>query len=261
MNTFLVLATFLYFLGMAKYLLYLGLRKKILFILATAAIGLGFLAQTAGLVELSKVTGHGPYTNASEYCLFLAWTLFAVFLVAEGIFRIKPLGAFMAPLGFLLMLLAIVFSSGEGPPGEVTKAYWLTMHRTLASVSFGAFGLIFAAGVMYLLQERQLKLKRFDGWYQRLPSLSILDSANRGGVIFAFPIFTIGVVAASFWSMQHYGKVMKIDFSTFVLFVGWAIYGILLLGRLVFGWQGRKAAVLGVIAFGIVVSSLVIHLG
>ena len=120
------------------------------------------------------------------------------------------------------------------------------MHRTLASISFGAFGLIFAAGVMYLLQERQLKLKRFDGWYQRLPSLSILDSANRGGIIVAFPIFTIGVVAASFWSMQHYGKVMKIDLSTFVLFVGWMVYGTLLLGSYcIFGWQGQTGGHFG----------------
>lgn len=260
MNTFLVIATFLYFLGMAKYLLYLGLRKKVLFILATVAIALGFIAETVGLVMRSSITGHGPYTNAFEYCLFLAWTLFGAFLVAEGIFRIKPLGAFMAPLGFLLMLMAVALDPGQ-VTGQATKAYWLTMHNTLASVSFGAFCLIFAAGVMYLIQERRLKLKKFDGWFLRLPSLSVLDSANRGGLIFGFPIFTIGVVAASVWSQQHYGQFMKVDFSTYALGAGWLLYGLLLVGRLAFGWRGRRAAVIGVTAFCVVLSSLALHLG
>ncbi|MGK7345239.1 MAG: cytochrome C assembly family protein [Candidatus Nitrospinota bacterium M3_3B_026] len=260
MMTLFVISTFLYFLGMIKYLLYLALRNRTLFVLATVMIALGFAVETAALVLRSAATGHGPYMNIFEYLVFLAWVVFAVFLVAEGYFRIKPLGAFMVPIGFLIMLLALLMSP-ETEPSLPVKAYWLTLHRTLSFLAFGAFSLVFAAGLMYLIQERQLKTKHFGGWYKRLPSLSILDEANRMGLIFGFPIITVGAGAAIVWSTQKYGAIMKLNTSTASLLIAWGVYATLGLGRLAFGWRGRKAAALGVAGYVIVIASLLLHLG
>ena len=82
MSTLFIIATFLYFLGMIKYLLYLAIRNKLLFILATAMIFAGFVVETSALIQRSMETGHGPYTNLFEYCVFLAWVVFGVFLIA-----------------------------------------------------------------------------------------------------------------------------------------------------------------------------------
>ncbi len=259
MNSSLAVATFLYFLGMVKYLLYLGLRKKILFIMATVMIFAGFVMETVGLVQRSMLTGHGPYTNVFEYCLFMAWAVFGVFLVAEGYSRIKPLGAFTAPVGFFFMLVAVTLSSENGGSPSA-DAYWLTLHRTLSFVSFGAFTIIFAAGVMYLIQERELKSKHFGGWYHRLPSLEILDDANRVGIIVGFPIITIGMVAAIIWSIQQYGSLMILDFSTSALIIAWVVYAVLTVGRFILRWRGRRAATLGVTGFVIVTISLALHI-
>lgn len=254
-----VLSTFLYFLGMVKYLLYLALRNKLLFVLATIMITLGFLTETVALVQRSMSTGHGPYMNAFEYCVFLAWAVFLVFLVAEGYFRIKQLGAFMVPIGFFLMLLALALSP-ESEPTLPIKAYWLTMHRTLSFLAFGAFSLVFAAGLMYLIQERQLKSKHFGGWYRRLPSLSILDDANRVGLIFGFPIITVGAAAAVIWSTQKYGAIIKLNTSTASLLIAWGVYAVLIFGRTALGWRGRRAAALGVAGYCIVIASLLLHI-
>ncbi|MBI5816231.1 MAG: cytochrome c biogenesis protein CcsA [Nitrospinae bacterium] len=259
MTALFVLATFLYFLGMVKYLLHLGLRNRALFIMATVMIALGFAVETAGLIQRSMATGHGPYTNAFEYCLFLAWTVFAAFLVAEGYFRMAPLGAFMAPIGFFLMLISFSFSP-ESQSAFPVKAYWLTMHRALSFLAFGAFSLVFAAGIMYLIQERQLKNKKFGGWYHRLPALNSLDDANRIGIVFGFPVVTVGVLAAWVWADQSYGH-MVINMSTILLITGWGVYGALLAGRVAMGWRGRRAALIGVAGYCVVVTSLLIHIG
>jgi len=155
MSTLFVIATFLYFLGTIKYLLHLALRNKILFILATIMISAGFVVETAALIQRSMETGHGPYTNLFEYCVFLAWVVFAAFLIAEGYFKIKPLGAFMVPIGFALMMVSIPISPDTGSLLPA-KAYWLTLHRTLSFLSFGAFSLVFAAvrGVLARIRRR-----------------------------------------------------------------------------------------------------------
>jgi len=259
MNATFIIATFLYFLGMVKYLLHVALRNKTLFILATVMIFLGFVCETAALIQRSMETGHGPYTNLFEYCVFLAWVVFGVFLVSEVYFKIKPLGAFMAPLGFTLMLIALSLSPATDPDLPV-RAYWLTLHRTMSFLAFGAFALIFAAGLMYLIQERQLKSKHFGGWYHRLPSLDILDDVNRTGLIFGFPLVTIGVVAALVWSWQNYGIIMKIETSTALLLLGWLIYAVAGAARLALGWRGRRAAALGVAGFAVVTVALLVHI-
>jgi len=259
MNFLFAIATFLYFLGMIKYLLYLALRNKILFILATVMIFSGFVFETVALAQRSMVTGHGPYTNIFEYCVFSGWIIFGVFLIAEGYFRIKQLGAFMVPIGFALMLFSLPFSHSAGSDLPVT-AYWLTLHRTMSFLGFGAFTLIFAAGLMYLIQERQLKSKHIGGWYHRLPSLDILDNVNRTGLIFGFPMLTIGVMAAGVWSSQNYGTIVELKLSNTLLLLGWSVYAVVSVGRFRFGWRGRRAATLGIAGFGIVAAALLVHI-
>ncbi|MBF0171337.1 MAG: cytochrome c biogenesis protein CcsA [Nitrospinae bacterium] len=261
MNTLLTVSVFLYFLGTVKYLLFLGMKSRTTGLLATGMIAAGFVAETVGLGQRSALTGHGPYMNAFEQLLFGAWAVFGVFLLAELYFRIKPLGAFMAPVGFLLSLLAVVFSGQAGEGAVPVHSYWLTLHRALSFVAFGAFSLTFAAGIMYLILERQLKAKHFGAWYHRLPSLSQLDDANRIGLYVGVPIITISMVAASFWSAQHYGVYLKSDLSTILLLLAWGIFTVCLAGRVSRGWRGKRAAVMGVTGFAVVLVSLVKHLG
>ena len=259
MNTSLVIATLLFFLGMVKYLLHIALRRQVLFTLATAMILLGFIMQTVGMVQRSMATGHGPYGNAFEYSVFMAWVVFGIFLVAEGYFRIKPLGAFMTPIGFLLCLVALILSP-ESSGGLHVKEYWFTLHRTMSFLAFGAISLIFAAGVMYLIQERQLKSKKFGGWYHRLPSLDILDDVNRKGLILGFPIYTVGFIAAVVWSYQKYESIV-FNGSIALLVAGWVIYGAASFGRAVLGWRGRREAMLAIIGFLVVAAALLAHVG
>jgi len=258
MSALFILATFLLFLGMVKYLLSLALRSRTMFFLATAMMFLGFMAITAGFVQRSMATGHGPYTNLFEYCVFGAWAVCAVFLVAEGYYRIAPLGAFMTPIAFLFMLVALPLSP-EADPTLPVKAYWLTLHRTLSILAFASFALIFAAGFMYLIQERQLKRKHIGGWYHRLPPLDVLDDINRKGLIFGFPIITVGAAAAMVWSAQNYGSV-KIEPSTMLLIAGWVVYAAASAGRLALGWRGRRAARLGVAGFCMIAAALAAHI-
>ena len=49
-------------------------------------------------------------------------------------------------------------------------------------------------GIMYLLQEREIKKKRFGLFYSRLPSLEALDKLNHHCLSIGFPLFTLGLI-------------------------------------------------------------------
>ncbi|MFW2331238.1 MAG: cytochrome c biogenesis protein CcsA [Nitrospinota bacterium] len=259
MTYWIVVSIMFYTIGTVKYLLFLGLKSRLIGVLATLMIAAGFLSETIGLIDISMQTGHGPYQTRYEQFLFGGWTTFGLFLIIIGYFRIKPLGAFMAPIGLLFMVLASLFSAIlESPPP--LKMFWLTMHQTISFIYFSAFVLVFAAGAMYLLQEYELKHKHFGLFYKVLPSLALLDNLNRVGLILGLPLIMVSLISASFWSHHRYGLYMKHDLSTVAMMAAVLFYLSALIGRSLFNFNGHKAALISIIGFIIMLLGLFNHI-
>jgi len=167
---------------MVKYFSYLAVRRRVLFIIATALITAGFAFHTALLVARSMETGHGPYTTTFEYYAFFSWVLVLVYLIAEIRYKIKDLGSFVIPIAFISLAYSFFLSryaSTAVPVGQ----FWLTIHRTLSFIGYATLALTFGAGIMYIIQESQLKSRHLGAFYYRLPSLEILDDINKNVVV------------------------------------------------------------------------------
>ena len=82
----------------------------------------------------------------------------------------------------------------ETPLLPVLHSLWLGLHVVLALLGYAALTLTFCAGVMYLMQERQLKSKRPGTLYHRLPSLMLLDEVNARALVLGFPLLTQGII-------------------------------------------------------------------
>ncbi|MBI3600318.1 MAG: cytochrome c biogenesis protein CcsA [Nitrospinae bacterium] len=248
-----------YLLGMAKYFLYLAIRRKILFIIATVFIAVGFVFHTGILVLRSIETGHGPYTTTFEYYTFFSWAIVLVYLVAEVRYKIKDLGSFVIPIAFISLAYA-VFQSWHTETTEPVIRFWLTIHRTLSFIGYAALTLTFGVGIMYIIQEKQLKSKHLGAFYYRLPSLEVLDDINKKAVDVGFPLITFGFISGIIWAWQRDGY-FSLDFKrTILMIITWTIYGTLFFGRIIAGWRGRRAARFVVYGFMAVIIAYMVHI-
>src|SRR6185369_1018483 len=137
---------------------------------ATAA---GFIIHTAALAVDWMIDGHYPLFSLRETLSFLAWALVAVYGVVAYRYRAQAVGAFTMPLISVLTFSAMVVNSDPNTSPAIFGATWLfPIHTTLLIFAYAAFSIVFMASVMYLLQERELKLKTFSGIFHRLPSLT-----------------------------------------------------------------------------------------
>ena len=102
---------------------------------------------------------------------------------------------------------------------------------------------------MYLLQERELKKKRFGLFYTRLPSLEALDNLNNHCLAVGFPLLTLGIITGSIWAKQAWGTYWQWDPKETWSLITWFIYAALVHARLTVGWRGRKAAWLSIVGF------------
>ncbi|NOY12779.1 MAG: cytochrome c biogenesis protein CcsA, partial [Deltaproteobacteria bacterium] len=135
-----------------------------------------------------------PVTTLHESLSFFAWCLVLLYLLLDLRFRLSVMGAFAAPLAFLLMLGSAVSPDLVVPLNPMLRSWLFPVHIAFAFLGNAAFALSFGAGIMYLIQDRMLKSKRFTGIYQLLPSLDSLDKVNYTCLSVGFPLMTLGII-------------------------------------------------------------------
>jgi ABC-type transport system involved in cytochrome c biogenesis permease subunit len=195
-------ALFSYLAASLGYFVYLVYRRPLVSSLSGGAVALGLISHTVSIGLHSAITGHGPYTTSYEIAMFLAWFIVVIYFLTEWKYKIKDLGSFVIPLVFLVMLVSVFLSKDAGLVPESEVRFWLTMHRTLSIIGYAAFSIAFAAGIMYLIQEHQVKSKKLGIMYFRMPSLEVLDDLNFKVITIGFPLFTLGFMTGSIWNTK-----------------------------------------------------------
>jgi ABC-type transport system involved in cytochrome c biogenesis permease subunit len=136
------------------------------------------------------------------------------------------------------------------------KSAWVSVHVILALIGLAAFVLNFAGGLMYLLQERQLKAKRQGAFYYRLPSLETLDRMTARTLTLGFPFLTLGLILGVVWAGTVWDTVLPWDPLVLFSFLAWLVYAATLSGRAVAGWRGRRAAYFAILGFAALLLTL-----
>jgi len=209
----------------------------------------GVLLHAGSFAVRHSSAGGTPVTSLHESLSFFAWCLILLFLLLDLRFRLSVMGAFASPLALLLMIGSALSPDVIVPLDPMLKTWLFPVHIAFAFLGNAAFALAFGAGVMYLIQDRMLKSKRFTGIYQLLPSLDTLDKVNNTCLSFGFPLMTLGIISGAVWANTVWGTYWSWDPKETWALITWLVYAALLHGRMTVGWRGRKAAIFSIIGF------------
>jgi ABC-type uncharacterized transport system permease subunit len=222
----------------------LGSRRPVSNRWTILLIGAAFALHTFFLHQRGEAIGHCPITNLFETLAFLSWSLVLTYLVVGPAYRMSILGAFTAPVVFLINFFAL--TAPIDSPGTLPRLGWqLELHATLALLGFGVLGVAALAGVAYLIQERQLKRRELTPWFYSLPNVGRLEQVQQRVLIWGFAIFSAGAILGFFIPHQNAEDWVKIAWSGVV----WSLYAALIvvlgLGRL----SHKKTALLSVAGY------------
>jgi len=249
---FLVASTFCFLFGFAHSMHALGARVYHHSRLNFFAILAGFLCQTAFLYLRGEKIGRCPLTNLFEVFIFLAWAMVLFYLLIGPTYRLSLLGVFTSPLVFTLQIFALLVPSLD--KAAVVKPApnpWMELHASASIVAYGAFVLAGVAGVMYLVQERQLKTHHLRSIFFHLPPIRDLAIANRRLILTGFALLTVGITAG-FMVGSLASHAVKITWSVAV----WALYGFILAAEHWHRLSPRRGAWISVGALALVISTL-----
>jgi len=194
-------------------------------------------------------------------------------------FRIYSVGLFfLAPIVLALGLCATVLFTAAGPLVPALHSYWIWIHVTAMTLAIGGFIVAAVLNVLYLLADRHARRSAtatsgrassgtaaagtatesgFGAILRRLPGVDALDRLSYRTVIFAFPIWTFGIIAGAIWADEAWGRYWGWDPKETWAFITWVVYAGYLHARATAGWRGRKAAYIQLIGFVSLVFNLV----
>ncbi len=252
------LALILILLATGGMIVFIVRQRKTVFTWSYRILFAGFIVHTLFLAHQFAVLGTAPVLNLKSALGFFAWTITGAYLLFQLRFRLMVLGSFIAPLAAVLMILSTSIPGGEVMAVRpLFKSLWLTIHVLTVFAGDGMFAVAFAAAVMYLLQEHQIKRKRFGSMYKRLPSLDTLDAINHRALILGFPLLTLGMVTGAIYARQALGSFWRWDPKEVWSLITWLAYAVLLHERLTVGWRGRRAAVMSIVCFLLLIFTFV----
>jgi cytochrome c-type biogenesis protein CcsB len=207
----------------------------------------GFGVLLGSLLLRAVVVGRGPWGNMFEFSVAFATSMVAGYLILGRRYPIRSIG--FIPVGVALVILLYAASLGSQIKELVPalqNAPLLTIHVGMAVISYGTFATSFAAGVAYLAQGQGDRFR----W---LPTHKVLDEVAYRSVIFGFPIFATMIVLGSWWASIAWSRYWGWDPKETAALVTWLTYAVYLHARNQRAWSGRPAALLLVVAFGMVI--------
>jgi cytochrome c-type biogenesis protein CcsB len=245
--------TLLYLVGAILYLWFIVTLKERGAKLGRMFLLIGVVLHLIGFGMRFAEAGHTPVTNLFESLSFFALVIVAAFLATELRYNLRVLGSFVAPLAFLFSLLSTFQKAELQALNPALQSSWLPIHVIVLFIAYAFFTVQFAAAIMYLLQEREVKGKRLGAVFKRLPSLDVLDDISYRCLTIGFPLLTVGIITGSLWAQNAWGTYWSWDPKETASLATWLVYAALLHGRLTVGWRGRKAAILAIVGFLFVV--------
>jgi HemX protein len=211
---------------------------------------LGFALQTGFLGLRGHALGRCPITNLFEVLVFLAWSIALIYLVIGPAYRLSLMGSFTAPLVLALQVFALLAPIDAPRAVRITPNAWLEFHASISLIAYGAFALACVAGVMYLMQERQLKTHELRSIFYQLPPLPNLFSAMIRLLWFGFVLYSAGLISGFFTGEPlPWTKVM-------LAIAIWVVYAAILFGPQLRSVAPRRIAAFCVWAFAAALSLL-----
>jgi cytochrome c-type biogenesis protein CcsB len=251
MEVLVIITVVLYMLSAAAYFAYLFFQKNYLHRSGYYLMLGGFIGHTLSIIFNGIAANEFPVRNLHETLSIAGWAVAGFFLLFQSKFKLKVLGIYAAPLIALIMIAVSQVPNTPIPNQNIFKNFWLISHVIAVFIGNAAFALACGIGILYILQERAIKTKNPGFFFKRLPSLEMLDATGYSCIIAGFTLLTFGLITGFIYARLIWGRFWSWDPKEVWSGITWLFYAALLHERLTAGWRGRRAAIMAIVGFAI----------
>ncbi len=169
----------------------------------TVLVILGFVFQTGGLALRWYISGHAPWSNGYESMIYIGWvTMLAGILLAKK--SDLTLAATTVLASIILMVAHLSWMDPEITPlVPVLKSYWLTIHVSIITASYGFLALGAILGFLNLIL---MVFKTKNNHLNIDTRITELSAINEKALIIGLYMLTVGTFLGGIWANESWGR-------------------------------------------------------
>jgi len=210
---------------------------------------IGFVTHALDLLVIGLDHHRFPAATFTEAFSLLTCLVILLFILMNRAGEMDAAGVLLLPVTILSVMLYVLHHGNDQVVEPVLKGGWIYVHIPLMILSVAALSISCILAAMYLVQEKQLKSKSPAFFYYRLPSLEVCEEWSYRSLWFGFFTLTFGILTGMIWSKYLRGVYWSGDYKEIWSVITWCLYAMLLHGRTISSWRGRKAAYLAILGF------------
>ncbi len=260
---FISYALMVYILAFMNILLRVFISSKIAVVLAVffSLVGLGLNIHEIAIRYV--LIGDFQSSTLFDFSIFLSIAFNLTFLFLFYRYKKVVIGLFLIPFSIIFTAVSMFAPMAEFP--STVYSLWRFGHLPFVILGSTFFITSFISSIMYLIQDNNLRRKRFGKIYKVFPSLDTLNSINTISMRVGFYFFIIGSILGFLWIVQiaevndiSWFKSLQFILSTYPSFFIFKIlfsiitctyFAILILIKVKYGLPPKKLAMFTVIGF------------
>ncbi|EDP6893241.1 c-type cytochrome biogenesis protein CcsB [Campylobacter lari] len=212
-----------------------------------------FFIHTLGLALRWYIAGRAPWSNAYESMVYIAWAL-----SLSGIFfsRKSPIALSLTSI-LAGVTLGVAHLSQMDPQitnlVPVLQSYWLTIHVSVITASYGFLGLCALLGIFVLVLLCMLKI---NGKHNEniLRNITEATRINEMAMILGLCLLTVGNFLGAIWANESWGRYWSWDSKETWALISILVYAAILHIRMVPKWANQYTfAVCSMFAYWVII--------
>lgn len=211
-----------------------GKGSKLLVRIPAILLFIGFLFHTLGFGIRWYVSGHAPMSNGYESMIFISWvTLLAGFIFSKRSAFALPATAVLASM--TLMVAHLSFMDPEITNlVPVLKSYWLTLHVSVITGSYGFLGLGAILGLITMILLAFSNTRNRERISATIDELTVI---NYKTLTLGLYFLTIGTFLGAVWANESWGRYWGWDPKETWSLITIVLYSIVIHSRIIPGMK------------------------
>ena len=223
---------------------------------------IGFIVTAVGTVVLGIgvvmrgiAAGRVPWANMYEFSISAALLVLLVYLTSLKIKDVRFIATFVT--GFVLVTLfaaVSLFYVEVKTLMPALQSYWLVIHVVVAILATSFFCIAAGLHIAYLVKAGKSARRLME----LFPALEQLERLAYRFNVVGFVLWSFTLIAGAIWAERAWHRYWGWDTKEVWTFIIWTLYAGYLHAMATRGWNGKRAAWLGLVAFFAVIFNFTI---
>lgn len=190
-----------------------------------------------------------PLSSTYDALSFLAFSILLVYYVIERSFGNRASGFFILIFAFFPVLFSAFNHHWRSESNPLLSTPTFALHASLNIIGYTALSIAAIYAVLFLIQYKNMKERRFNRFYEQLPPVTYLENMSKRAVLIGIILMGIGIILGHLQTQRFFGKFFLLDPKVILTDIFWLFYLIVFLSAQIKKWPSKVMAYLSILGF------------